>query len=89
MVPPNSLWWAEACLAPANQRAARGRFINKTSVTTLAGADAVVFMFDRKKQCTVSLLFIAQTIRQRRPSLPHCSSAGPPVALPASQTGVP
>lgn len=85
VVPPNSLWWADACLSPVDQRAAMGRFINKLSVS----ADAIVFMFDRKKQCSLSLLFIAQTIRQRRPSLPRCSSAGPPVAMPASQTGVP
>ncbi len=42
--------------------------------------------------CTVSLyqsLFIAQTIKPRRPSLACCYSAGPWVALPASQTGVP
>lgn len=35
------------------------------------------------------LLFIAQTIKLKRPSLACCYSAGPQVALPASQTGVP
>lgn len=34
-------------------------------------------------------LFIAQTIKLRRPSLACCYSARPWVALPASQTGVP
>lgn len=34
-------------------------------------------------------LFIAQTIKLKRPSLACCFSAGPQVALPASKTGVP